>query len=253
MINVASASKMMSLSWYGNQSPQFQLPAPIIASKIGVRKISTYNGFYNITATNNIFTYTSNVPAPNTVHTITIAPGIYSISTIQAAIRAGMEIIGESAIDIANFKINIYTPNAGTSITSPFAFDFTPANSINDVLGFDKAVYPLIGVLSFYLSQKAANITNNDYIYVQCSIMSNGYSVPTYNNAIQNQVLSSSIIYEFPVATAPGAAIQFSEAIPIYLPTGTNSVNSIQFTLVNKFLQQVSNPNQAFTISLEFI
>jgi hypothetical protein len=252
-MTTAGTSKMLSVTWTGNQSPLYQIPYPIIASKLGVRKVSTYNGFYNITTSNNIFTYTSNVPVANTVHTITLAPGIYTISTIQAAIRAGMTNIGESATDIANFKVNIYTPNVGTSITSPFAFDFTPLNSINSVLGFNKAVYPLIGVLSFYLSQNAADITDNDYIYVQCSIMSNGYSIPTYSNTVKNQVLASNIIYGFPIMAAPGAAVQFNEVVPTYLPIGTNSISSVQFTLVNKYLQQVSNPGQAITIDIEFI
>lgn len=164
-----------------------------------------------------------------------------------------MKNIGESDTDIAFFKINIYTPNVGTIITSPFAFDFTPLNSINYLLGFDKAVYPLIGVLSTYISQNAADITSNDYIYVQCSIMSNGYSVPTYNNTVKNQVLSSSIIYGFPIGTAPGAAVQFNEIAPVYLPTGTNCISTIQFSLVNKYLRPAENPGQDFTIEIEFI
>ena len=52
---------------------------------------------------------------------------------------------------------------------------------------------------------------------------------------------------------APGASVQFNEVVPSYLPTGSNVISTIQFTLVNKYLQQVSNPGQAITIDLEFI
>ena len=209
--------------------------------KVGVRKVSTYNGFYNITTSNNIFTYTSGA-----VHTVIIAPGIYTVSTIQAAIRAAMTNNGETAANIANFKINIYTPNVGTSITSPFAFDFTPTNSINTVLGFNATTYALIGTLSFYLSQNPANITDNDYIYIQCSIITSGYSIPTYGNTLKNQVVPSNIM-------APGSSVQFNEVVPMYLPTRSNIISTIQFTLVNKYLQQINNPGQAITIDLEFI
>ena len=215
--------------------------------KVGVRKVSTYNGFYNITTSNNIFTYTSGA-----VHTVIVAPGIYTVSTIQAAIRAAMTNNGETAANIANFKINIYTPNVGTNITSPFAFDFTPTNSINTVLGFNATTYALIGTLSFYLSQNPANITSNDYSYVQCSIITSGYTVPNYNGNT-TQAIPSNIIYGFPIMASPGSSVQFNEVVPMYLPTRSNIISTIQFTLVNKYLQQINNPGQAITIDLEFI
>lgn len=52
-----TVSKPFSATWKGRQSDQYQLPNPIVASKLGVRKVSTFNGFYNISTSNNIFTY----------------------------------------------------------------------------------------------------------------------------------------------------------------------------------------------------
>jgi hypothetical protein len=100
--------------------------------------MSTYNGFWDITTSNYIFTYKSETP--QATHSITIPPGIYTVSTINAAIQQGMLAVGKSQIDVNNFSLAIYTLNIGTSSKSPFSFNFTVADSINTVLGFDPLV-----------------------------------------------------------------------------------------------------------------
>lgn len=206
-------SRPMSVSWVGSYSGYFNITPPGIQGKnlyVGVKKMSTYNGFWNITASNNVFQYTSARPAAGTLHTITLAPGIYDIDTINEAIQQEMSVTGESQANVDAFLIAIYMPNVGTSISSPFAIAFTASNSIRTILGFNAGTYPI----GFHVSQNAANITNNDYIYIQCNFVTNGYVTSTIGDSTINP---GNTICGFTVANNPGGLVQFTEAYPLMM------------------------------------
>lgn len=239
-------TRPISVSWIGSYSGYFNIASPGIQGKnlyVGVKKISTYNAFWNITASNNVFQYTSDTPAAGTLQTITLAPGIYNTDTINEAIQQGMLQVGESHANVDAFLIAIYTPNVGTSMTSPFAINVTASNSIRTVLGFNAGTY----AIGFHVSQNAANITNNDYVYIQCNFITNGYIINVIGDS---KINPGNTIYGFTVANNPGGLMQFTEANPLIMPC--DNVLSMSFRLVNKYGEEAVNPQQTFTLDLIF-
>ena len=257
----------LSVSWVGSDSGILTIPNPISVPQdkslfLGVKKMSTYNGFRNVNTDNKIFTYTSATPAPGTVHTITITPGIYNIATLNSAIQQGMLNIGESQAQVDLFKIQIYTPNVGTTITTPFKIDFTVPKSINTLIGFNATVLPgptPPATTAFYISQNAANITDNDYVQITASCVADGFSKnfltkTNQGSGITNETLvGTSVLYGFTVNNSPGGLIQYTEANPIYVPSQFASVPNIQFKLINKYGQLADNADQTFTLDIIFI
>ena len=158
-----------------------------------------------------------------------------------------MTAIGESSTNVQNFLISINTINVGTTINSPFAFNFSIANSINEVLGFNAQSYSA----GFHISEKAANIINNSTTIIYCSAVSTG--IPTYNvNDTVKTMKPSQYIYSFGSGANVGGSIVISEQYPRYYPVQNNIFCVGEFSLYNSYGQLVQNPDQIITLTIYF-
>src|SRR5271156_2372665 len=166
---------------------------PNLDYEIALVRFETYNTYYNVTLTNNNFSYTNPVGA---VRTFQITPGAYQVSDINAYIQLQMLAYGDyttnTSTNTNTYGINI-TPNLNTSkciitLITGYSVNFTIANSIRTILGFNSEVINAAA----NTSENIIQIQNFNILCVNCDLVSNSYVNSTSSNVLR--VISNTLV-----------------------------------------------------------
>ena len=142
--------------------------------EIALVNLETYYSFPNIDASNHNFRYSPD--AGKTWFNINIPEGSYEIDDINEYINRIMK--ENSHYDASNEKCNItIEPNNNTlkcvlNIVGNYKVDFTTANSIRTVFGFNKKEY----AAGYHESENIVNILNVSSLRVTSDIIDASYS-----------------------------------------------------------------------------
>jgi len=181
---------------------------------IGLLSLETYYSFSNIDNTNNIFTYS--IDNGTTWKTITLPPGAYEIGQINSEIKRLM--LPDEGIEIL---ANTITLGSIVDITAPaYQVDFTVANSISSVLGFN----PQILLVGYNVSNTVVNILDVNTILVNCNIVNNSYLKGSH----------SPILYSFFPNVSPGKKIVKEPSTIAYLPINQKYIPNIRIWLTDQ-------------------
>lgn len=183
--------------------------------------LETYYSFPNIDFSNNNFRYTSN--NGETWFNIDIPEGSYELVAINEHIHRVMKENGHynSAADAYYITLepNYNTLKAVLNIATNYKVDFTTANSIRTVFGFNAKVY----AAGYSESENIVNIISFNSLKVTSDIIGSSY----FNG------LTDNIIYSFFPSVGPGYKIIEAPVNLIYLPITMQIISSMETKLVD--------------------
>jgi len=216
LINITSSKFSRTIKASSNTSDfKITFPIPLVLDKelnyeLGLMWFSTYNTIYNITTRNNLFRYSND--GGTTFQEFKLNPGAYEIKDINAELPS-LEILPQ----LSTGKILIKQSEKQKEVI----VDFTPENSMHNVLGFEKKKYKGVTITSPNL----ARITNVLDINIECDLVNGNYS----NGKIDN------ILYSFPGNTVPlGYKIIERMNPPKYLPITRKVINDIHIRILDQ-------------------
>lgn len=170
-----------------------------------VETVELFNNFYNILAGFNTFTITQN-GVGDSIHTITIESGFYTIDTIVNAINTELATLYLQS-DIS-FSVSPTTHKSKFNTSSnQYTIDFTDVNTdicintsktLGQILGYTALSYTIDGEVQSMISKRTIHLKNPKHLYLAVNEYSNeninAYYVPTpVGNANKNIIAKISI------------------------------------------------------------
>lgn len=190
--------------------------------EMAVVNLETYYSFPNIDSTNNNFRYSPN--NGTTWVDINIPEGSYEITDINEFVQRIMK--DNEHYDSTNDEYYItIEPNNNTlksvvDVGVGYKVDFTTANSIRTVLGFNSQVYSE----GYNESEQIVNILSVNSLRVTSDVIASSYT----NGGTEN------IIYSFFPNVGPGFKIVQEPLNLIYLPVTLSTISQIETKLVDQ-------------------
>ena len=205
--------------------------------EIALMNITSYNSIPNIDTKNNLFRYSHD---SGTTWTDIIFPtGSYELANINDYIIAKMK--ANNHYDTANTKENIsLKPNINTlrcllTLATNYQVDFTPANSLANMLGFNHHIYT-----ASIESPKKVDIMTTSSVLVHCNNITGSYL-----NGSKEPVL-----YSFSLNVSPGYKFVESPTNLVHLPLTTNVIDEIHIRLSDQNGKTIDLRNETVTIRL---
>lgn len=192
---------------------------------------------------NNMFTFTTS-SAPAGLHTITIPDGLYSLDELNSVVSNANENLGLPS-DLFTFSGDDATQSTIiTFLNSGDSIDFTIANSLRFILGFNSAVYTAPSAnYNLYSPNPAAFNTDNSYL-ISSDLISTG--IP-----INNQ--SYGILVNVPINNAPGSQIIYQPNVLVW-SDGSELIGKVKqyinFRLTNQSLKMVNTVGEVWQLTL---
>jgi hypothetical protein len=191
--------------------------------EIALVNLETYYSFPNIDSTNNNFRYSPD--NGTTWGNIDLPTGSHEIDDINNYIQRIMKENGHYNSADNTYYVSV-EPNNNTLKcvvnieSSTYKVDFTSANSIRTVLGFNSQIYSN----GYHESENIVNILNISSLRVTCDIIGSSY----INGGTDN------IIYSFFPKVGPGFKVIEEPLHMIYLPVTLNTISSLEVKLIDQ-------------------
>ena len=201
---------------------------------VGLLTFTAPFSYSNITLSNNIFRYFNGT----TWKTLTLSVGAYNIDDLNSQIQLGIAVNGDIATAITIIGNNINGTTVVNITNASYRVDFTVANSLRNILGFNSVIL----LAGYNNSPNQAQISTLNQILVNCSIIGGSY----LNN------LEFPTIYSFPPKYAPYTLMLEQPNKIVYLPLKSYSVNSIRIWITDQNGQLISLNNESVTVRLHF-
>lgn len=198
---------------------------------VGLASFDTYYSFANINETNNDFTYS--VDGGTTWKKVLLPVGCYEISEINSELK---RLLGTHSNEI---DITANTVTLGSVVNIPnenFTVDFSVANSIASVLGFNS------GIIEHGRNESPniVNILSINSLLINCDIIGNSYM-----NGSQ-----SPIIYSFFPNVRPGVKIVQQPTTVTFLPIIRSFIESMRIWVTDQNGNVVNFRGEEITIRM---
>ena len=184
--------------------------------------LETYYSFPNIDSTKNNFRYSPDNGV--TWVDINIPEGSYEITDINNLIQRIMEDNGHydssNKVYYITIGANNNTLKSVVDIATNYKVDFTQANSIRTVLGFNSQIYSD----GYHESENIVNILSVNSLRVTSDVIASSYT----NGGTEN------IIYSFFPNVGPGFKIVQEPHNLIYLPVTLSTISHMETKLVDQ-------------------
>lgn len=178
---------------------------------------------------------------------IQIPSGLYDVAQLDNAINrelvnAGapnnlITILGDNSTQKTIIQINPLTPET-------VSIDFTIANSVRTILGFDSQVIPAQSGLVSIFSDNPANFNTINFFLIHSDLVGRGLRIGNdYNNTI----------IRVPIDVPPGSQINFLPDNPVPIPANEirgRVVNEAQFWLTDDSNRRVNTLGEYFSLTL---
>ena len=206
--------------------------------EIALVNLETYYSFPNSTEKNNKFIYAHDGGATWT--TIVVPTGCYELSDLNRVIQEQMQRNGhwDSANDTYYISLgaNTATLKCVMNISHNYIVNFTMANSLNKVLGFNNTVYRE----GIFESENVVNILNVNSILVNIDIIEGSYLNGSLNPTI----------YSFFPNVSPGHKIVETPHNLVYLPITLDTISSITTTVTDNHGNLLNLRDEEITLRL---
>ena len=201
---------------------------------VGLLNFSVYNNIQNINSSNNLFRYSIN--GGTNWKLITLTPGSYEIDTINNEITRLMAANGDTGITIS---ANTITLGSVVQITPTLTkVDFTIANTIGSVLGFNSVILSS----GYNSSPNPVDIISISQILVNCDIIRDSYL---------NTALFPSI-YSFPINVNSGYNFTEQPNSVVYFGVNRNLITSIRIWITDQTGKLIGLGGQNIICRLHF-
>lgn len=207
IFNSESKSGAENVSSDGS-SFQVTLNAPIVVPKdaldclVGVVQANIWNTSPNIgeSAANNVFNFTTSV-APAGTYNLVIPDGLYSVAALNSYLSSQFVNLGLPANLVAISGNTATQKSIVTILTSGDSIDFSVANTVGSLLGFNAAVITAPSAnYSFFSDNTAAFNRVNSYTLSSNLVLG---GIPVNSE-------SRGIIATVPINVAPGSQITYN-------------------------------------------
>lgn len=221
------------------------IPQGVIDCNIDVIGASIWNVSPNISAAfgNNMF-YFSHLGTP---YVIAIDTGLYSLAQLNGVL--GRFFVNNSLPkNLIVFSGNDATQK--TIVTFNYVgtqIDFTQANTIRTILGFNSQLVPAVPstvVGENYESNVEAVFNRINFFYIRSSLVNNGLPI----NGV-----SGNIISQIPITSPPGSQINYSPQNVIAIEARNligKTIQQVRFELLDDQLRPVNTLNEFWSITL---
>lgn len=224
------------------------IPKGCVDCKAGVVSAAIWNTSFNIAAaySNNQFEFTTTV-APAGTYTWTIPDGLYSVAGLNGYLSAQFVNTGLPANLITISGDMATQKSIITFLTSGDSIDFTIANTIREVLGFNAAVVTAPSANYSFYSDNTAQFNRINSFIISSNLVSQG--IPVNSN-------TQGIIATIPINVPPGSQIAYSPQNTVWFSAkeliGQNKLN-MRFSLLDQNLRPVEVVDPfSFTLVIEY-
>ena len=225
-----------------------RIPASAVDCTISVLQASVWNTSPNIAASfgNNVFSFI----VAETPYTIVIPDGLYSLSGLNAYLSSQFVNLGLAANSIVLSGDEATQRTVLTFSGIGDLVDFTVANSVRLVLGFDARIAPVGGAPSVgfneYSDNPAAFNRTNSFI-ITSDLVSDG--IPINSTA-------ANVLVNIPIDAAPGSQVNYAPQNP--LPINATELigaikNQFSFQLRNQTLETIPTAGELYSLVIEFV
>lgn len=168
----------------------------------------------------------------NQVKTITIPTGSYELQSIESVIQS---LLPEW---VTSFLVKANANTLKCSIKCSHAIDFSGANSIAKLLGFENKVY---AADTLHESCDVVNIMKVNCIKIDCNLVSG-----SFNNGICSQT-----IHEFFPAVPPGYKIIEVPKHLVFYSLHSTSINKVNISLKDQTGRLINLRGEPITVRLQ--
>ena len=171
-----------------------EIPRDALSTTVSLEEATVWWVSPNVDATNNLF----KVDGPDvsdvlTTFNIVIPTGLYDLSGLQQALLRELETAGAKVDPSPLINLTPDEPTQTVEIRFNYdtvAIDFSIANTIRDVLGFDSAVVgPFVGAPVTILGDSVANFNKINHFLIHSDLTTRGIRVNNTYNQTLGQVL----------------------------------------------------------------
>jgi hypothetical protein len=214
---------------------------------LSVIQANVWNNAFNISEEreNNQWAYYNDISG--STYQSTIPDGLYTINALQDFIVLSLlnegfngdeiQIIG----DTSTSKVIIF-------VKADFQVDFTIANSVRTILGFDSQEIPPAPAVTdtFETAENVAQFNFVDTYQIRSNLVNNG--IPTNQNGY-------GIITTVPISAPPNSLIVYQPQNPLEIDVtylSGQQKNNIQFELLNQDFETVSTNGEDYSLVIKF-
>jgi len=221
------------------------IPRGAVDCQVAVNSAAIWyvNPNVSVMLTNNDFKFTTTA-APAGTYTVTLPDGLYSLEGLNNTLSNAFVNLGLPANLFVLSGDDATQSTVITFLTSGDSIDFTIANSLRIVLGFNSAVYTAPSAnYNLYSPNPAAFNADNSYL-----ISSNLTSVGI---PINNQ--SFGILVNVPITASPGSQIIYQPANLVWSDAGDiigQTKQFLNFRLTNQSLVPVNTVGETWQFTL---
>lgn len=243
-INVRNNGSSFSV----NLNRAIAIPRGSVDCTVDVIQANIWYVMPNISAAlgNNNFYFSSAVTLPGAYH-IVVPDGLYSMNDLNNTLQRDFANLGFAS------NIMVFTgddPTQRSVITYTIAglqVDFTQANTIRTILGFDSRLSPAIASTAGEsdTSDTTATFNGINSFYVRSSLISSD-GLPINNTG-------TGIIAAVPISAEPGTQIVYQPQVPIDVDARNligSSVQYITFDLLDDQLRPVNTLGESWSITM---
>jgi len=222
-----------------------QIPKGSIDCEIGINSAAIWyvNPNVSLQLTNNAFRFTTSA-APAGTYTITFPDGLYSLDGLNATLSNAIVNLGLPANLFVLSGDDATQSTIITILTSGDSIDFTIANSLRTVLGFNSAVYTAPSAnYNLYSPNPAAFNADNSYL-ISSDIVPDG--IP-----INNQ--SFGVLVNVPITATPGSQILYAPSNIVWSDANSligQTKQFLNFRLTNQSLVPVNTVGETYQFTL---
>ena len=208
--------------------------------EIGLLSFSIWYAWFNIKETNNKIRYL----VSGTPFIITLDNGNYGISDINSTIQSKLIQNGHSQTGITLYG-NYTTLRCDLTLEPNYDIDFSYANSINNLLGFNSQLYENNTASDLvFQGESAANITNSiDMITLCVDVLDVKFN--------QTNNRTSNVIHSFIPTSGPGSNLSSVIPSPVFLKLNSSGpVNTMQISVRDQSQRLVDLNGENVSLSL---
>ena len=235
MVNTLITLSAKSTNFTTKFNPPIKLNG--VNHEVALTSLETYHSFPNINE-KNVFKYSSDNGV--TWKNIEIPKGSYGLLGIYNEILRGFRENGDYDEINETYPIillgNKNTAQIVMEISTKYIVDFTAANGINTVLGFNSKKYDE----GYHKSENVINILPVNSILVHVDSVIGSYMLG----------VSSSVLYSFFPNVAPGVKIIERPYERLYLPIITQDIHEIRLRLTDQKGEILDLRGEEVTVSL---
>ena len=190
--------------------------------KIGVIWCDFTNAIHNVTTVNNNFRYYNGT----TWKDVVIPAGAYELDQLNIKIKEIITNNGDNSDNIT-IGVDVSTFKSTVTLANNYEVDFSIANNIGSLLGFNSAI---INTQGKTYSNNNVHITSYETINITCSLVNDFY----FNNKKTNLIFSS------PITVPQGYTARLMPVNITWLPVRAKRFNQITFRVVDDNFQLIN-------------